>query len=190
MNKRRFLQLSSMQFLPHLDWHLDKAIAFGERLWQRLEERGYGEAKDHEPRPAGDWFAKLPEAQRPLFIRFWQAFGLKKGREGAAMRWIQIDPSPELAEQIIAAAKKEAMAQREPGQVRKFAQGWLAERRWEDYAPEVKTAAGNPNQARIRELNGDLVHLRRMYQAAPNEALKRQIEQAEQRLQELRSEQQ
>lgn len=185
MNKRRFIKMASMHFLPHLDWHLDKAIAFGERLWLRLEERGYGEAKASEPKPVGDWYGKLDDTQRPLFNRFWQAFGLKKGREGAAMRWLQIDPDPELAERIIAAAAKEAQTQREPGQVRKFAQGWLAERRWEDYTPTVTSV---PQQNQARELISELVHLRKLNQAAPSEALQQQIAQLEARLKKLRGE--
>jgi|LGVE01.1.fsa_nt_gb hypothetical protein len=76
-------------------------------------------------------------ARRKDFERFWTAFDLKKGKQPAWDKsWLKITHyTPELVEQIIAAAKEEAA--RRPaliadGNSPKWAQGWITDRRWED----------------------------------------------------------
>lgn len=179
MSRKRFIQNASMYFLPHTDWHLDKAIAYGERLWQRLEERGFGEGQPQGPRPLTDHFNQLPEAQQALFIRFWQAFGLKKGRSGAALSWLKLAPDVDLAERIIAAAARESQVQREPGQVRKMAQGWLSERRWEDYTPVAIPAS---RESVHNEIRAELSSLRRLAGPTPAGPLAEQIARLEAKL--------
>lgn len=74
------------------------------------------------------------------FNGFWEAFAYKRGKAEAADAWLDI---PKLTDALVAricsAARQEA-AQRPQlearGSTPKWAQGWLAARRWEDYAPE------------------------------------------------------
>ena len=70
------------------------------------------------------------------FNRFWQAFAFPKGKAEAADAWLDIPvPDGSLVERIIAAAEKEAAARPgliASGRAPKWAQGWIAGRRWED----------------------------------------------------------
>jgi hypothetical protein len=70
------------------------------------------------------------------FERFWEAFGLKKGRGGAEKAWAAIPTlTDSLVDQICEAARKEATQRpmlEAQGRSPKWAQGWLNERRWED----------------------------------------------------------
>lgn len=42
MNKQ-FIRQTSALFMPHVEWNVDKAIDWAERLDERLSERGYGD---------------------------------------------------------------------------------------------------------------------------------------------------
>lgn len=70
------------------------------------------------------------------FNRFWRAFAHAKGKAEAADAWLDIPRlTNALVDAIVAAAEREAAAR--PGLVAKgrspkWAQGWLAARRWED----------------------------------------------------------
>ena len=164
MTKKDFVQRATVSLFPFADLDPAKAIKWAERLWERLSEQGYGAPKREGPREGEDWYAKLAPEQRQAFNRFWDAFRLKQGRNGAAMRWAQIDPSAELAERLVEAARREAQKAVPTGQSRKMAQGWLQERRWEDQAP---TQAANPadTQAhRLRQLYAELATLERLDQ--------------------------
>lgn len=188
VTKRDFIQRAAAQLLPFTEFNIDKTVAYAERLWERLSERGYGAPSKESPRETKDWYAELVPEQRPRFDAFWSAFALKSGRNGAAMRWAQIDPSPELAETITKAAAKDAAHQRDPGEKRKWAQGWLAERRWEDTATDPTRAAVDTRAAEIRHMISDLAALKRMHAKAPSQTLQEQIARAESRIQSMRSE--
>ena len=75
------------------------------RIWDKLAARGYGASDKAGPRDSINHYLALPRNQRLLFDRFWDAFDLKQGRDGAAMRWSQLNPFPDEAEKIIAAGK-------------------------------------------------------------------------------------
>ncbi len=86
------------------------------------------------------------------FEEFWKAFDYKKGKAAAADSWLDIkDYSTEKAKWIIYAAKKEAWERDDiiqRGGTPKWGQGWLTDRRWEDYPMEE----GRSNKpARTRE---------------------------------------
>ena len=67
------------------------------------------------------------------FARFWDAFGLKAGKANAVDAWAALKPSAELADRIIEAAiRQQSLSLRTGDTKRKWAQGWLTERRWED----------------------------------------------------------
>lgn len=99
------------------------------------------------------------------------------------MRWYQLgDLSQDEAKKIIAAATAEATRPLAPGAVRKMAEGWLTEQRWQDHetsaAPKQET-----NTNRLRDLNQDLASLKRLNR---NGCLDQQIVDKEKQIQELR----
>jgi len=82
---------------------------------------------------------KLGGWKLEAFEVFWATFGLKKGRAEAADAWLDIPGlTPDMAKsRIIPAAQMEAQRRQrliEQGRTPKWAQGWLAGRRWEDEA--------------------------------------------------------
>jgi hypothetical protein len=181
MQKKDFIQRAAIQFLALVEWDVNQAITYGERLWHRLTERGYGAPEATGPREAQAWYPKLQGQSKQQFEAFWSAFRHKHGRDGAAMRWYQLgDLSEEQAREIIDAAAAEARRQLQPGEVRKMAQGWLQERRWEDYQP-VKAATPRPRDPAVA-IRAELAALERLYNGAPNETLKTKIDQLRSRL--------
>ncbi|MFP4596506.1 hypothetical protein [Ralstonia sp.] len=151
------------------------------RLWDYLNRNGVGERQAHQPRDITDWYATLSAEQRALFDRFWSnsSFAYKRGRNGAAMRWAQLNPDATTAEHIIHAAGLEAEARKRlpRDQTPIMAQGWLAERRWEDYAPpqaQQREQAHDANRAERRRLRAEISHLDRLLSHQENEQLREQ----------------
>jgi hypothetical protein len=137
-------------------------MRWAERAWDALSERGYGARQATAPRESIDWVARLSDVQRPLFDEFFRTFNRKgDSKSRSAMRWGQLDPAPELARAIIAAAAQEATLPRRDDEVRKMSEGWLFERRWEGYAkPTAKVQ--DQHAARLRELRGELSALKQL----------------------------
>lgn len=178
MNKRDFIQHAAIRLLDRKYPDVDKAVGWAERLWQRLSQRGYGARTEQGPREHMDWIARLTPEQRELFHRFWQAFGYKKGKQGAAMRWSQINPDEDLARHIIEAAAAEAQRKLPDGQSRKMAQGWLAERRWEDFEVSRDDAVTDDETTRrseIARLNAELLHVEHLEQHTKDPNVKAQL---------------
>lgn len=79
---------------------------------------------------------KLKGKRLESFNRFWEAFGYKKDKAGAADAWLDIPAlTDKMVDTICAAAKKEARLRPETiakGRVPIYAQGWITGRRWED----------------------------------------------------------
>lgn len=179
MTKRQFVQTMITRLAPKLG-EFDRAMAYAEGLWERLQAKGYGAPEAAGPRESVDWYGKLAGAAREQFDAFWEAYGHKKDRNGAAMRWHQLGDLPETeAAAIIAAAKADRRQWQETaqtGQVRKMAQGWLHEKRWQDYAAPAACARVAMGDAELLGLKHQLAGLRRLYESAPTEALKRQID--------------
>jgi|LGVF01.2.fsa_nt_gb hypothetical protein len=99
-------------------------------------------------------------ARRKDFERFWEVFGLKKGKKPAWEKsWLKITHyTPELVEQIIAAAKEEAARRPDliaAGNSPKWAQGWIAERRWED-EDYKETGKPQPKPQRKTKMQSDM----------------------------------
>jgi hypothetical protein len=179
MNKRQFVQGMITRLAPKLH-EFDRALAYTEGLWDRLQAKGYGSPEPTGPRESVDWYAKLQGAAREQFDAFWEAYGLKKDRNGAAMRWYQLgDMTAAQAATIVNAAaadRKQWAETAQPGQVRKMAQGWLHEQRWHDYAAPVAAARRADGDAELRGLKHQLAGLRRLYESAPSDTLKGQID--------------
>lgn len=81
---------------------------------------------------------KLTGKRLESFGLFWYAFGYKKGKASAADSWLDIpELTNDLVTKICLAAEntsKERSQTIESGNTPKMAQGWLAEKRWEDEA--------------------------------------------------------
>lgn len=80
------------------------------------------------------------------FEAFWTAFDYKHGKAAAADAWLDIPQmNNAVCQRIVLAAKRAAEArpaQERAGQTPKWAQGWIAERRWEDeHGPATPPAA-------------------------------------------------
>lgn len=168
-DKARFVRSTAALFVAchHEKPDATRAIQWAALLWKKLTEAGYGDKQgDSKPRsPEADYCQQMSERQRKLFEQFWAAFNYKQGRNGAAMRWLQLgECSDEEYRQIISAAKAEASKPMQPGQVRKMAQGWLTERRWLDHLETPSAGIISPASKRAEEyraLISELDHAKR-----------------------------
>lgn len=164
MLKRHGVYLGAIQLLPHTgptprDWKLDEAIRWAEAVWKRT---GCDEpARVKGQRKTQDHYAGIPEASKDDFDRCWVAYRHKVGKQRAAARWAEIAPDHDLAARIIQAAAADAASPRAQGQVRKHLEGWLSERRWEDYAPTQQSRQEADDQAR-RDKAQALAHAKKM----------------------------
>lgn len=185
MSKKRFIQAVVIRSLP-AHGKLTEAVRYAENLWDGLTHLGYGQDAAAKPQESKDWFAELNERQQAQFRQFWQAFNLKKGRNGAAMRWGQLGHlSEEDALRIIDAARKEAQKQLPPGQARKEAQGWLFEKRWLDHVPETQTQGRQKNHV-LQRLTAELEHVKRLHQQTGTAELLTQIAKLQQAIDDAR----
>lgn len=173
---------------PKLD--VDEAITLAEALDARLTSRGYGPTSAKAasaPRPLIDHLSALPAPQQASFAAFWAAFAYPKGKQAAAQRWGQIAPDAALAEVIIAAAAADAANPRPADAARKWAAGWLSERRWEDAPPRPGALPLDPDEQRRREVTELLAERRALaglYRRHPDPSVAAQIAALDQRLNE------
>lgn len=185
MTKTQFIQEHIIRTCPSAD-KFQSALAHGEWLWAELTKAGYGDKTPQPKQSRGlkdNAYNRLNPRQKNWFDKFWDAFNYKHDKNGAAQRWAElVAPSDEDYAKIIAAAVKEARRELKPGQVRKYAQGWLSDLRWLDYeAPKAKA----DNSEHLR-LNSELVGLKQLYAASPNDSLKQSIEKIQGQLAQLR----
>ncbi|WP_028489020.1 hypothetical protein [Thiothrix lacustris] len=168
-DKQKFVRSTAALFVAchHEKPDAGRAIQWAASLWKKLTEAGYGDKQgESKPRsPEADYCQQMSERQRKLFDQFWGAFNHKQGRNGAAMRWLQLgECKDDEYRQIISAAKAEAAKPMQPGQVRKMAQGWLTERRWLDHLEAPSAGVTSPASKRAEEyraLIGELDHAKR-----------------------------
>jgi hypothetical protein len=111
---------------------IELAVVHAELLWKELTERGYGDKQSKAIVATDSFLSQMTEEQRVWFVRFWDAFNYKKSREPAAKEWLKLPVNPTLYQKIVDAAKREASVKLPAGQSRKFAQGWLSDKRYED----------------------------------------------------------
>lgn len=184
MSKKRFIQSASAVLLFQTGEQpcVDKAVSYAERLWDKLTERGYGATtKEHQPRTGKDYYKLLSVHQRKYFSLFWNAFSHKHGRDGAAMRWGQLgELKADGYQHVIDAAAKEAQRQLPYGQVRIMAQGWLEEKRYNDYTPAQKSKPSN----RVGKINlrNELASLKQLQEVSPSPSMKKRINEIEEQL--------
>lgn len=184
MTKKQFIQHIIIRALPEIQ-NLSATIQYAEQLWENMAYYGYGADKTAEPRENQNYYKKLSENQRVAFDKFWDAFKLKQGRDGAAMRWLQLgELSSEQYKQIIEAAKQEAQRSLTHGQTRKWAQGWLMERRYEDFTPDPNKQKKQQDLTLVN-LKNELSNLKHLYKLSPNPAIAAQIKAVEAKIAEL-----
>jgi len=186
MTKKQFVQQIIIRALPEIG-KLSATVQYAEQLWESMNFYGYGADKVHKPEENQDYYQALSEKQRVAFDKFWLAFKLKKGRNEAAMRWQQLgDLSEQHYSLIIEAAKKEAAQPLQNGQVRKMAQGWLHERRYEEFVPTPTNTKKQHNLTRVR-LENELANLQKLYDLSPDEAIAVQITEVRSKISALNS---
>ncbi|MDD5276746.1 MAG: hypothetical protein PHR16_11790 [Methylovulum sp.] len=193
MKKCEFIQQAAIEFMPQTQWQTDKAIAYAERLWERLTEKGYGDEKPRQPRDIPKAYDKLSPLQKAGFDVFWIAFDLKKcSKDKAAMRWLQLgDLSKAEHDAIITAAKLTAQERKTlpEGQIPKHAEGWLSERRWLGYQAtglEQQQKQDTEKQRRLTALLGDLAHAKKMSEMTGDEWWRGEAQRLEQAVREAR----
>lgn len=168
MQKRDFIQHAAIHFMPQLNWDLDEAIRYAERLWQRLGDRGYGDTKQTGPRDIVKAYDKLTPVMKTAFDLFWLAFDYKRGRDEAAATWLQMGELNKTEYDAIIASAKQAAEERKSlpeCQVPIMAQGWLSKRRWLDAqasGTELNRKQQSEHQQHIRKITGDLAHAKQM----------------------------
>jgi hypothetical protein len=157
-----------MRAPPEAKLDLDQAIRLAGTLWDRICGSAAPGATKPEPKPRAtqDYYGALSPELRASFDSFYRAYAHPKGKQRAAMRWAEIAPDAALAKRIAEAAAADHAQPRPADAVRKYPEGWLSERRWEDLpAPGADPAAADPAADRamaIRELINERAGLRRL----------------------------
>jgi len=167
---------------PGAKLDLDAAIRHAAALYDRLSVAGY--TADSRPaadtpraaktRSTVDHRAALCPEQAADFDRFYQVYGVLKGKQRAAARWAELAPDAALAQRIIKAAAQDAATPRPADAVRKYPEGWLSERRWEDQPLPGEPASADPAAARaaeVRELLAERRTVASLYRAHPDPKL-------------------
>jgi len=176
MRKSDFIQHILIRSLPALD-KAAGAIEYAESLWQQLSQQGYGAPKQQAARDNKDHYQQMNTEQKKLFNAFWKAFNYKHDRNSAAMQWLALgDLTGQQSEQIIKAAAKEASRALPYGQSRKMAQGWLSERRFNDYNISANTNNTTGKQHERSQQLSTLQGIQTLYKMQPSPELKAQIE--------------
>lgn len=172
------LLLQASRAEPGAKLDLDAAIRYAAALYDRLTAAGYT-ATATEPRPVRtrasvDAVGALAPAAAAEFEQFYRVYGVMKGKQRAAARWAELAPDAALAQRIIKAAAQDAATPRPADAVRKYPEGWLSERRWEDQPEPGEARAADPAAARaaeVRELLAERRTVAALYQAHPDPAL-------------------
>lgn len=185
MSKKRFVQTVIARSLPTHDKR-QAALDYAEGLWDWLTTKGYGNAEPSQPRQGMDYYRALDSRQSYWFDKFWGTYNHKQGRNEAAMRWGQLgERTDEFYEFVVDAARKEAGKQLQPGQVRKMAQGWLHEQRYNDYQPTTASKTAQNGQL-IQKLSSQLNGVKTLYESSRDEALLADINKLEEQIRQAR----
>lgn len=118
------------------------------------------------------------------FLRWWEAFGDKRGKAEAVDAWAEIpELTASLVEKIIAAAGRYAgerptmLAQ---GRTPKMAQGWITGRRWEDETDDISGTSPLPPPDPVKDA-AKAEAVQKAMQRVQNEAQRRAMEFLEKR---------
>lgn len=193
MKKRDFIQTAAIQFMPELQWDVDRSIRAAEKLWKKLDERGYGEPRETGPREMPRAYDKLTVEQRAAFDLFWIAFDYKQGKDRAAAAWLKLgDIGKEELSELIHAAKCTAVYRRNnPTVTPKMAEGWLTERRWLDHAvseTEQQQKTDDDSRKKLQSVNAELAHAKRMAEMTGDDFWPNEVKRLTNKLKQLRNE--
>jgi hypothetical protein len=184
MTKKQFIQQIVIRALPRIE-QLSATLQYAEQLWEHMGYYGYGADKVPVPEESQDYYQALSKRQQIAFDKFWTAFKFKKGRNGAAMRWQQLgELSEEQYSVIIEAAKKEALQPLAYDQTRKMAQGWLQERRYDDFIATPVSFKKKQDLVLIN-LKNELNNLKNLYKHNPCASIEQQIKVIENKIMSL-----
>jgi hypothetical protein len=175
MSRTLFVRAYVVRWCSNPD-NADACIDQAEKVWERLSARGHGDKKAAKPRDTVDWYGKLSAYQKEWFDRFWVAFAYKHARHRAAKSWHQLGELPEAEyRRIVEAARQEARRPIPEGQSRKMAEGWLSERRFDDFTSPVSTPTKkeDPRKGQLRE---QLKALEQLQNYKPTPERKQQID--------------
>ncbi len=192
MKRRDLIQHAAIEFLPQLNWDVDKAIAYAEKLHQRLEEKGYGDSKPTGPREIKKPYEQLNAVMKTAFDLFWLAFDYKHGKAQAAGVWLQMgQQSKQQYQQIIKAAKQEAIRRKQlpEGMTPIMAQGGLSNERWQDLeqsGTEKEKKQQNQAAAKIREITSALNHAKAMESKTQDDFWPKEVQRLTEQLKQLR----
>lgn len=175
MSKRTFIQQAarSMMNNPKVleqspDKWIDLSIQWAERLWQRLDERGYGNPKEGQPKEKRHWYTELQDQER--FDRAWAKYGREGGRDAAAKAWTLLSDAEK--EHIEYSIPKYLDQLHSSGKAKAHLSTWLNERRWESF--DMVTQKAKPKLAVVD--NGEVLHLQKMIAMTKDENTKKALE--------------
>lgn len=156
MSKKKFIQETSAVLMNNpkiLEQEPEKwpslAIGWAERLWKRLDELGYGDRAEADPKAKRNWYSELQDQER--FDRSWAKYGREGGRNEAAKAWIALTEKekthieysiPKYLEQLGSTGKAKA-----------HFSTWLNDRRWESFEIKQQTRASGVDE-RAQEIAG------------------------------------
>lgn len=192
MKKRDFIQKACIQFMPETQWDINKSIQYAEKLWLKIDEKGYGDPKTNGQQEIIRGYDKLEGLMKTAFDLFWLAFDYKKGKDEAAAKWLQMgELNKGEYDKIIAAAKRAATARKSlpEGQVAIMAQGWISKRRWldsEESTTEEKERHTSQLQAEEQGLRQNLAAAKRMVELTKEQVWQDQVDQLTEKLRLLR----
>ena len=118
----------------------------------------YAEAQADAPSPKESTSRKRSAPDLPPdFLEFWEAYGKKGSRRESLARWIKMKPTPEMAAEVIAAAKAYRAAHTDDPKFQRDAQRWLKHEGWNDELPpsSVSAAAFKPTIVPRQSRPGD-----------------------------------
>ena len=185
MNKKQFIQSVIIACKPPLE-KVEAGIHYAEQVWDKLTDHDYGAAKQSQPRETRDYYKELTVYQREWFDKFWIAFSHPHGKQRAALSWIKLGELTEKEyQQIVTAAKAEALKPRKPGEVRAMAERWLNERRFEDSKVTSQSGAASDYKIKKQEIFSEITSLKRLNEASPSKEFTGRIEELQAQLDEL-----
>ena len=173
MQKKDFIQRCVIAHISSTNKDGGDVINRAERYWDRLSERGYGEAKQLKTENQNtDWYKKLSIYQKEWFDKFWAAFcttGFSGGKQGAAMRWGQLgELNADDYGHIVSAARKESERRPETvlqGTTPIMAQGWLNARRYDDHITEKETSQArqvSKEGEKVKAIIAEIAHFKKI----------------------------
>ena len=136
MNRKRFIQdaVKTMILFPEVmdqprEKRLDFTISMAEAMWEKLKERGYGDAKQREPSEKRHYYSELEDKE--LFDKCWFKYGKEGAREAAAKAWLQVEETEK--EKIFPAICSYLDQLGYSKKAKAHFSTWINERRWESF---------------------------------------------------------